>query len=129
MSQTDNRKIAIWLGWVKVDSAIKPDVDGWWHDPKHPNPTVRRPTPKFTTDDAAAISLLPVLVERGYQVKLDNWYADFHAPECEWRFKIEKYEGAVKSDKWFAESNKATISEAITSAVLILIEREWNNAT
>lgn len=69
----------------------------------------------YENSDAAAIMLLPELVERGYEPCLEY-------DVCKWMFAIWKYEDSKES---IAVQRLAdTISHAITQAVLTLIESE-----
>lgn len=70
--------------------------------------------PHYTTSDADAISLLPVLVERGWLVNLSN------TPDG-WRCMIHKGE---YGEREVFTSIKSTIAAAITTAIIQLIESE-----
>jgi len=111
----DNQKIAEWLGW-------KTNSYGYFNPPDlHPmmNALHNYEVPNYKTSNADAISLLPVLVERGWNVCLRN----VDIPErTKWEF------GAYKEDSEYLEIEslqlKPTIAQAISSAVLELIEKE-----
>ena len=71
--------------------------------------------PDYLNDDAAAMSLLDTLVEKGYEPCLEY-------DACKWMFAIWKYED---SKEFIAVQRWAdTIPQAITQAVLKLIESE-----
>ncbi len=92
---TDNETIARWAGTVRTM--------GYGPAPDYPD----------YTKDSAAITLLPVLVKRGYLPTL----------RCldQWLFRV------VKPMKYDKVSVGATIAQAITQAVLNLIESEAKN--
>lgn len=111
---TDREKdaaIAKWLGW----SGIHEMVGDIWGTPPNYRAGIDPPTPwlvfKFTTSDAAAITLLPELKKRGYATQLicgnpqsDGWY-----------FGLRK--GAL-----IESAIAPTISAAIVNAILQLPE-------
>ena len=117
---TANETIAKWLGWKQVTPAINPSPVTWWHDPKHPNETVRFPCPMFDMDDSAAIQLLPELVARRYLPEL--YYA---RDSTVWCFRIWKRQPDCPGGHYEVISfeDGKTIHEAITRALKILIER------
>lgn len=75
-----------------------------------------RPCPDYTTSDAAAITLLPVLVERGYETTLESWKGSDGN-------KYHQYK-AVKEDHKLDSGICQSIATAITTAILELIKGE-----
>ncbi len=69
--------------------------------------------PSFTTSDADAISLLPVLVERGYNVSVSDYY-------------LRSWVACIEQDDMdnINSPQSPTIAAAISGAVLELIGRE-----
>ena len=110
MSRETDRIIAEWLGWKPCR-----DEDGeqyaWF------TPTGFKMVSDIDFDkDSDAITLLPVLVDKGYYCKLE---ADDYYDKRLWRFDISDGKGMhIKS------TNHQEISEAITAAVLQLIDKE-----
>lgn len=108
MSIESDKMIAEWLGWTEhaTSPSFMKNTKG-----------LTRKARYYTTNDKDAITLLPVLVERGYYWFLRSFTAttvmmeirDVHG-DPQVRFKVEP-----------------TISAAITSAVLSLIEKEKAN--
>jgi hypothetical protein len=95
MSREDDKKIAEWLGW---EEDISQGIAG---------------CPHYTTSDADAITLLPVLVERGYDWSLRTiGYAPPNTECCIYKDDIE------------IVILQPTISKAITSAILELMVKE-----
>lgn len=113
-----NDKISQWMGrectCVTYDNGTK----YWGGCAMHGNGG--RPIP-WQTSDRRAVELLPVLVEKGY------WYV-LQDKEGQHSFMFGRYADDVKAGKFpsfnYIEQRKPAISEAITSAVLALIERE-----
>jgi hypothetical protein len=104
-----NKMIAIWAGWYKEDH------HGWYAEKSDL-------TYLFNQDDAeiplsAAIELLPVLVEKGYEVGL----VKSTETQGNWIFMAgkRKPDGSIVD----VESAKPTISAAITSAIIALVEK------
>jgi hypothetical protein len=106
---TDNKKIAEWLGYkVVAGSVFLFEEDRGWY--RH------GALPDFENSNAAAIELLPVLVEKGYMVNLMCIPATCHQYCC----------GIMESSEEPApeiERTGETISAAITSAIIALIEK------
>lgn len=104
MDQNDNAKIIKWLGWRRVK--------GFRHVWRLPNGEQRGLTPDFVSCDSDAITILPVLVEKGYFVHMDHqgnhwWFATRDSnPEVLRLF----------------ESTAPTIAQAITKTLIQLIE-------
>ena len=74
--------------------------------------------PDYGNSDAAAVTLLNVLVEKGYTAQLgctgdDRWCC------------IGKYNDGP--DSRLVEKHRSTIASAVTSAILALIESEASN--
>ena len=115
MSRENDKKIAEWLGWVQspvIKSAWnKPDGQGLYLDI----------LPNYTTSDSDAIILLPVLVERGYCVALIGSVEDNSEMTPSENIEMT-YQVAIDYHKILVHAS--TISKAITSAVLQLIEKE-----
>jgi hypothetical protein len=89
------------------DGSIKwEECDGLWYT---------NVIPRYTTSDADAITLLPILVERGYEPEM--WH---NALTKMWWVAIFYPTKRTKS----CEVAAPTIAAAISSAVLELIERE-----
>jgi hypothetical protein len=100
---TTNEKVARWLGWYQIPSS------SFWRRPDG-NVVI---LPDFEGDNTEAITLMPVLVEKGYEgVTLSN-YKNFG-----WMLHTNLV------PEWLLVDCKPTISQAITSAVILLIDKE-----
>ena len=106
MSREEDRKIAEWLGWVNRNQHGNPC---WYRG----NEFLCYYLPNWIGDDAKAVALLPVLVEKGFWVELKHYKS--HA----WRLDCGIY-GEHTSFGPCA----STISAAITTAILALIDAE-----
>lgn len=115
-----NKKIAKWLGWCFVDAPV-PHFRKLEGVDIHVRPIDMMPD--YEHSDSDAVTLLPILVERGYYPALcyhesgdykGNWVMDFGTDE---------YQEGI-SEIVCAEP---TIAAAITSAIIQLIDREANN--
>jgi hypothetical protein len=98
---TDNEKIARFAGWPECPSTFYP---------------------KYSTD-AEAVQLLNVLVEKGYAFSLysgEGMNKTFGC--CIWKAEEYKYNNPVGE-----KEDTTTIHEAITSAVLQVIEKETHD--
>ena len=111
MNRETDKRIAKWLGWFQLENG------NWYH-----NKTLQKTEykyligstlPLFSTSDSIAITLLPVLVTRGYHYSIKNLES--------WTEFI-LYKDPAK--KCISSGLGTTISEAITSAVIALIEKE-----
>jgi len=100
MSREEDKKISNWACLLKLTG----NPNGEWIE-----------TPHFTTSDSDAITLLPVLVERGYAVNLSGS-----------EMVVECAIAWLHGDKVYEVSafDRPTISAAITSAILQLIDSE-----
>lgn len=100
MTDNDKIKIAKWAGWAKTNG-------GNWINPL--TKLIKFTHPYYSTD-AEAIALLPVLVEKGYFVQMecgnDAWVRVIIGSDI--------VEGCIRP----------TIHEAVTAAVLQVIEKE-----
>lgn len=113
MSREQDKKIAEWLGWKFSHEKSAGQLYGPWYWTNPPQQHGNRVIlPKFTEYDANAITLLPVLVDRGYLPKL----AAVHGG-C-WQVEI------YKAFDLIVINNGASIAAAITAAVLLLLEKE-----
>lgn len=106
-------KIAEWLGYRAIAGSIYTtdhDERGYYR---------AGALLDYTADDSAAITLLPVLVERGYQV-------DLHSYNGEWIFKILKQCQTLARGNFEIWGQRQTISiaQSISSATISLIEKE-----
>ena len=111
MSAKDNIKIAKWLGWKSDRGMLFHYLDKDGNSVGLPN---------FKTNNSDAITLLPILVERGYWVTLETVIRTInHKAEVMWNCKIETDFGEMQLDSY-----ASAISNSITSAVLELIEKE-----
>lgn len=119
---TNNAKIARWLGHdTKVCfygeqqaiflRNIKTPKDDW------------QEVPDYENSDASAITLLPVLVEKGYKPELA--WVTFVTPNC-WEFIVHS---PTCREKDRVRVKAPTISAAITQAILKLIESEAQDDT
>lgn len=65
---TSNERLALWQGWVLADAETN-----LWDHPVHGD--IRFDFPKdYLNDDAAAMSLLDALVEKGHEPKLQYYH-------------------------------------------------------
>lgn len=116
---TDNEKLARWQGKEWHDFYY---IDGGWFcetcktggSEDDPYQAYHDTNPDYLNDDAAAMSLLDTLVEKGYRVCLETFNGG-------WRLLYTKLSNSPSS-VWDYEKG-FSISAAITSAVLALIER------
>lgn len=112
----DDQRIVEWLGWKRTtDSAY----GICWLKGK--NLLTDQDIPHYTTSNAAAISLLPVLVEKEYYPLLELKYDDRWHLEL-WE-RVEVSPGHFESGLVSSGADK-TIAAAITTAVLQLIKSE-----
>lgn len=112
-----NKQIAKWLGWTSLEQNYADESFTGYRPTKFEGvvPWHWDTVPCFTTSDPAAIELLPELVARGFTPVLQSngttgwslniWHADRH----EW--VVPNLHGV-------------TIADAITKAVLIIVEEE-----
>jgi hypothetical protein len=109
-----NRKIAVWLGWKWNAPPKRQTWDPYWSDETgmsvHPSRTF------FTESDMAAITLLPVLVKRGYFPEL--YFSTDSEGFSAWYFT------ETPGQPYFLGQ---TIAAAITASVAVLAEavRPW----
>jgi len=114
----DDKKIAGWLGWVNHRGLTTGFVMpySYWMD----GGIRHEQLPFFTTSDSDAITLPPVLVER-YKALQFKWVLESQTQDdcyhCSLAFLEDKLE-------WFESGWQPTISAAITSAILQLIDKE-----
>jgi hypothetical protein len=115
MSREDDKKIAEWVGWKnnKYGFFTPPGLD--------PNAPTYPTIPNYTTNDSAAITLLPVLVEKKYHPELYLSRGD-----CLWSFRIWQRRPDEPGGTYdvIAFESGGTIAASITSAILSLIARE-----
>jgi len=107
-----NKKIAEWLGFKVIAGSIFlfDDERGWYRDGALPD---------YATSDVVAVTLLPVLVEKGHGALLTD-------DGCKrWDFTIW-VDMTINEDTETVNTievvGKATIAEAISAAVVKLIE-------
>jgi len=104
-----NRKIAVWLGWKWNVPPKRQTWDPYWSDETgmsvHPSRTF------FTENDGAAVTLLPVLVKRGYFPEL--YYSTDSEGFSAWYFT------ETPGQPYFLGQ---TIAAAITASVSVLAE-------
>jgi len=107
MSREDDAIIAEWLGWTDCRKRAQGEWGGFTPD------NYGAIIPHFTTSDADAISLLPVLVERGYNVSVSDYY-------------LRSWVACIEQDDMdnINSPQSPTIAAAISGAVLELIGRE-----
>ena len=99
---TDNEKLARWQGWEEYHSDINKHV------------------PDYLNDDAAAMSLLDTLVEKGFGIQLYNTaYEMAGLYKSRWCCKLTKGADVVVYPNPYP-----TRREAVVAAVLELIEKE-----
>lgn len=106
MSENQNGIIAKWMGWKEYQSEEHPEI-------RYIDKNYIVYEGDFATSDADAISLLPVLVERGYNYKMESR-------------KPGNVFFQIYSHGWDAVTKfntENTISKAITAAVLQLVEQ------
>jgi hypothetical protein len=103
---TDNEKIARFAGWTFYKG---------WRNPAGNSTVV---CPNYLTDSAACLGLLNVLVEKGYGVTLQK-----AAPEKVWSVLVI-CDDIINDNQWYTTSQGDSIHEAITAAVLQVIEKE-----
>lgn len=108
-----NKRIAKWLGYEPHPNGIH-----WYRGTLKLIGSLEK-LPNFLHSNAAAIELLPVLVEKNYSFTL---YNNEKAIEPEYCFTI--WETRWLEDHIADGGYKPTISEAICAAVSELIERE-----
>lgn len=101
---TNNEKLARWQGWNR-----EKNHSHWWRTPAFE--LVCR-YPDYLNDDAAAMSLLDTLVEKGYLPELV--YLNCKHWQCE----------VWKGNYLHAVSKEPTRREAVVAACLELIEKE-----
>lgn len=116
-----NREIAEWLGWRRLDGNTTPQRASRW---VLNYPTSSSELPDFYSSDAAAITLLPVLVERGCSFVLRNAYCDRVFGIDVWRRDQRDNPCKIFDDPKCIHSLEPTISAAICNAVVELIRRE-----
>lgn len=104
----DNRKIAEFLGWRGIwqGNVSLVGVPPW--------SATEEDIPDYTTSDADAVSLLSVLVEKGYWYDMKNLAPNWTEFLIYWDVM----------DKPVASGTKQSIAAAITAAVLELIAKE-----
>lgn len=118
MSIEQNRIIAEWLGWKWIESKSKRmPFDPYWQYPTG----MYVPAGQSDFDkDSVAVSLLSVLVDRGYDVVLlggnKEWHLAYVKRDCQQDMDAE----IDKMDRF------PTVAAAITSAVLQLINTAEN---
>lgn len=95
---TNNEKIARWAGWKRNRFDYR--------------------TPDYENSDAAAITLLPVVAEKGYYIDL---ITILNHKKNKWRCTISKNNTIISI------TSNLTISATITQAVMTLIESEESN--
>src|SRR6185369_3911821 len=87
MNYNGNRQIARWLGWKH-----HPMKDSILHDPYWSNMEGKAEAlPLFTTSDAAAITLLPHLIEKGYSATLDHNCGEWNLEIWLWQADKEHF--------------------------------------
>lgn len=114
--QTDNIKIAEWLGWTDIH--ISQQNDGMYARMEPSDSNRYRVNGDFTSLDSHAIAILPVLVEKDYFPLLERKYDD--------RWHLELWKRVEVSTKHYESGLAffgagATIHEAISEAVLKII--------
>jgi len=110
---TYNEKIARWAGWryhIEEELWLNPIKERGW--------AKLEPLPGYFTD-AEAIGLLNTLVEKGYYPELS-----YLRTGSRWWVRLWQKVGAFSVPIYDDYEGKPTIHEAITSAVLAVIEKE-----
>lgn len=102
---TDNEKLARWQGWEEYHSDINKHV------------------PDYLNDDAAAMSLLDTLVEKGFYPLFE--YKLFDGAE-QWNLQlwIKEKHGSSWETFFVCEAGAKSRREAVVAAVLELIGKE-----
>lgn len=98
-----DKKIAEWLGWTYAN--------GHWYADRNDQRKRRNLLPNWSTDDSIAITLLPVLVERGYCPEL--YYTVDSEGFAAWYFS------EMPGQPYFIGQ---TIAAAIVASVSVLAE-------
>ena len=114
MRTTEDVKIAEWLGWK-----WHPEKKSSMHDPYWSAPYGKaKGLPAFSTSDADAIQLLPVLVEKGYAIVMLGMKKGY-ALCIGFEHEQEMMDTLIEDT-----TPHPSIASAIVSAISELIERE-----
>lgn len=109
MSKEADKKIAEWMGFKVIAGSVYlyEDERGWYRDGTLPN---------YSESNIDAITLLPVLVEKGYTAIVSGVPADCHQWDCRILSNDDTENGLD------IERTGETMAEAISEAALALIE-------
>jgi len=128
-----NRLIAEWVGFEVEPLTISLTKERWMssaEDKKRAaiegcDPYVT-PLPDYQHSNAAAIELLPVLVEK-YKDKSVKVMLESMSSNDEWFFTIGLMEDGADDYTWYESDKKPTISATICAAIIQLIEKGEGN--
>ena len=112
-----NRKIAEWAG-VKIHSYCDSDCPCTKDLKCRDCCSTTSAYPDYRHDPAAAMGLLDVLVEKGWEIETSSRNSG-HAVRC--RIETDR---PFKEGTWLYTDRMATLNAAIVEAVLQVIERE-----
>lgn len=112
---TDNEKIARWQGWELDDSDEMCHI---WMTPDH---RMKLRVPDYLNDDAAIMSLLDTLVEKGYTYQLLESFRVLPDTKVQHRLRFGKQGKENLCGMVAIGGLKPTRREAVVAAVLKLI--------
>jgi hypothetical protein len=116
-------KIAEWVGF-KFQKSRHFSEDSHWTWPLggvERFPRAVGGIPHFNNDDGAAVLLLPMLMEK-YKNKFIKVMLESMSSNDDWFFTIGLMEDGAEDYHWIESEKQSTIAQAITAAVMKLIE-------
>ena len=112
---TDNERLARWQGWKCIS--------GDWVAPSGRCENLGM-TPNYPNDDAAAMSLLDTLVEKGYDVRVQSFLEDLPSERWQCSLWLVPTEQNDSDGICISDVYKGTIKEAIVAACLEVVSEE-----